>query len=234
MDLSERVLLCKKDSGELNSLITEYKPFIAKVVQKQVNRFVEYGRDDELSIGLMAFEEAVKSYKGDRGSFLPFAEGVIKRRLIDYYRKENRHSNVIPLSSFYSEDEDREIDVTEEQSIESYNYSQEREYRQYEIADIQKELKQWEISFFELPSVSPKHTETKKLYREIVEIVHKSQPLLESIKNRKVYPVAEIEKITGIHRKTIERARKYVIAMIIILTGEYEHVQSFIMRSLLR
>ena len=228
MDLNERVLLCKADSSELNSLITEYRPFIARVVQKQVNRFVEYGKDDELSIGLTAFQEAVKSYKEDRGSFLSFSEGVIKRRLIDYYRKESRHSNVVPLSSFYSEDEDREFDVTEEKSIEFYNHAQEREYRQYEIEDIQKELKKWEISFFELPTASPKHIETKKLYREIVERVYRSQILLESIKVRKVYPVSEIEKVTGIHRKTIERARKYVIATIIILTGEYKYVQSFI------
>lgn len=228
MDLSERVLLCKNDSGELNSLITEYRPFIAKVVQKQVNRFVEYGRDDELSIGLIAFEEAVKSFKQDRGSFLSFAEGVIKRRLIDYFRKESRHSNVTPISSFYSDDEDRELDVTEQKSIESFNYSQEREYRQYEIEDIKKELMEWGISFFELLAVSPKHTETKKLYREIVEIVQNNQTLLELIKIRKVYPVSEIVKVAGIHRKTIERARKYVIAMIIILTGEYKYIQSFI------
>jgi len=53
-----------------------------------VGRYVAYGQDDELSIALMAFVEAIRSYDVSKGNFLSFSQNVIKRRIIDYYRKE--------------------------------------------------------------------------------------------------------------------------------------------------
>lgn len=228
MELAKRITASKNNPYELNNLINDYKPFIASVVQKQTGKFVQYGVDDELSIGLLAFEEAIRAYKEDKGAFLSFAENVIRRRLIDYSRKEGRHSNVIPLSSFYNEEDDKSIDITEKEAVQTFNYGQVKENRKYEIQEIQKELKEWGISFFELQEVSPKHSETRAIYKEIVYCVINNQELLDMLKTKKYLPIAEIEKITGIHRKKIERARKFVIAMIIILTGDYRHIQSFI------
>ena len=228
MTLEQRVTVAKKNPYEMNNLISEYKPFIASVVQKQVKRFVQYGRDDELSIGLIAFEESVKSYNNDKGFFLSFAENVIKRRLIDYYRKEVRNSNIIPLSTFYDENEEKNIDITSSQSIEVFSQQQESEYRKYEILEIQEELKEFGISFFDLPKDTPKHEETKKIYKIIVNTVLYNKELLDRLKLKKYFPIAEIADITGIHRKKIERARRYVIVLIIILTGDYKYVQSFI------
>lgn len=228
MDLELRINVCKNNIYEMNNFINQYKPFIASVVQKHVGRFVEYGRDDELSVGLIAFEEAIRSYNNEKGAFLPFAENVIKRRLIDYFRKEARHNNVIPLSSFYNQSEEKEVDVTEKESIVEYAQSQENEYRRYEIVEIQKELKAFGMSFSELAEASPKHEETKRIYKQIINSVINNSELIDIIKVKKYFPVADIEKATGIHRKKIERSRKYVIAMVIILTGEYKYVQSFI------
>ncbi|MDP4268334.1 MAG: RNA polymerase subunit sigma, partial [Bacteroidota bacterium] len=70
--------------------------------------------------------------------------------------------------------------------------------------------------------------ETKEIYKEIVNAVINRQELLNMIKTKKYLPIIEIEKETGIHRKKIERSRKYVITMIIILTGEYKYIQDFI------
>lgn len=228
MNLDQRIMLCKQNRYEMNILIDKYKPFIASIVQKQLGRFVEYGKDDELSIGLIAFEEAVRAYDNTKGAFLSFAQNVIKRRLIDYFRKEMRYKNVIPLSSLSNPEEQKEYDPTQSQSMEIFNHKEESEYRKYEIVEIQKELKSWDISFFDLPQVSPKHIETKKLYAHIVDTIINNKELLIKMKVKKYLPVAEIEKLTGIHRKKIERARKYVIALIIILTGDYNYIQSFI------
>lgn len=228
MELNKRVASSKKNQYELNNFINDYKPFIAGVVQKHVGRFVQYGVDDELSIGMLAFEEAVRSFNEEKGAFLSFAETVINRRLIDYSRKEGRHSNVIPLSSFQKDGEEINIDITEKQSIQEFQMGEAREYRKYEIAELQKELKEWGISFFELPEVSPKHQETREIYKDIVNTVIRRPELLNMLKVKKYLPIAEIEKETGIHRKKIERARKYVIAMILILTGEYKYIQDFI------
>jgi len=66
------------------------------------------GEDDEVSVGLMAFNEAMDCFDTTKNiSFISFAETVIKRRLIDYFRKESTVSKrTVPMSSFEQEDDE--------------------------------------------------------------------------------------------------------------------------------
>ena len=48
------------------------------------------GQDDELSIAMMAFHEAIGGYSRTRGSFLKYAAMLIRSRLVDYSRREQR------------------------------------------------------------------------------------------------------------------------------------------------
>ena len=59
------------------------------------------------SIGLIAFDEAIERFDiGRSKNFLKFAEMVIKRRMIDYYRKTSSiDKKEIPFSYFYRESE---------------------------------------------------------------------------------------------------------------------------------
>lgn len=224
--INERVEKIKGNKEEINTLIEEYKPFIASCVQKSTGRYVRYGEDDELSIGMIAFSEAINSYDSTKGSFLSFASGVIGRRLIDYYRKEKRHDNVVPLID--DSDEEIEADYSIKQSLENYSQAQISEHRRLEIEEIKKELAEFDISFYELTAASPKHESTKKLYKDIIKYI-KSQPLLiEIIKTRKQLPVKEIEQNLKVSRKKIERGRKYIIAVILIITGDYQYIKEYV------
>lgn len=78
-------------------LVSQYLPFIKSETAKYIKRVPQEGRDDELSIAMFAFHEAVLSYEKTRGSFLAYAARAIRNRLIDYSRKEQRHSNLISL-----------------------------------------------------------------------------------------------------------------------------------------
>jgi RNA polymerase sigma factor len=50
-------------------------------------RYIDPKKDDEFSIGLAAFNEAMLTYSAERGSsFLSFAKLVVKRKVIDYIR----------------------------------------------------------------------------------------------------------------------------------------------------
>jgi RNA polymerase sigma factor len=60
--LNEKVTSIKDNNEEIEKLIEEYKPFIASLTSKVSRRYVEYGSDDELSIAMMAFVEAIKAY----------------------------------------------------------------------------------------------------------------------------------------------------------------------------
>lgn len=230
ISINERVQIVKSNSDEINRLIEEYKPFIASVVQGFTGKYVNYGEDDELSIGLMAFEEAIKSYDSSKGNFLVFARNVIKRRLIDYYRKEQKHNRVVPLISSYSlaGDEEEEFDLSTQESIKEYAEGQISELRRLEIEELRNELAQWGISFFDVAKSSPKQGGTREIYSRVINFILNNPQIVEVMKKKKYLPVAEIEKSVKIPRKKIERGRNYIIAVVLILSGDYQYIKDFI------
>lgn len=225
--INQRVELIKNNSDEINIFVEEYKPFIAACTQKVVGRYVAYGQDDELSIALMAFVEAIRSYDGSKGNFLSFSQNVIRRRIIDYYRKEKKHNLVINING-YSDEEQEETDITIAMSMEEYSKEEISEYRRLELEQLKRELEGWSISLFELVDISPKHKKTKKVYSDIVKFLLRRQDIVAKMKQKKYLPIAEIEQNLKIPRKTIERARKYIIAVLIICTGDYEFIKDYV------
>lgn len=224
--INQRVEYIKNKEEEINGFVEEYKPFIASCVEKVTGRYVKYGEDDELSIAMLAFVEAVKSYEETKGSFLSFAQNVIKRRLIDYYRKEKKHGNVISINEYYGDEE--EFDLSEAEAVDNYSKDQISEYRRMELEQLKKELSEWDITFLQLAEASPKHDKTRKMYLDIVKYLLSNPDLTRQLRHKKYLPVAEIEKSLNIPRKKIDRARKYIIAVILITTGDYQYINDFI------
>lgn len=230
--INERVMKIKSSSEERSIFIQEYKPFIAAAVEKCTGRYVNYGTDDELSIGLLAFDEAIKSYDQSRGSFLSFAQGVIRRRLIDFYRKEKKHQAVVYINDCCtdnSEKEDIYDYIITAGEVQNKYYEQEiNEVRRQELAELKEELARWELSLKDIAKSSPKHAATKKSYLQIVRFLLDNEELLKKTKTKMYLPIAEIEAGTKLPRKTIERARNYVIAALIIMSGDYYCIREFI------
>lgn len=230
--LNERVERIRFLKEEKSDFIQEYKPFIASTVEKCVGRYVIYGQDDELSIGLMAFEEAINHYDVSKGNFLSFAQNVIKRRVIDYYRKEKKHQNVTSINDYYPEGEDADSVydyITTAEQIQGQYFEKEiNELRRMEIMQLKTELEKFDLSFNDVAKSTPKHKGTKQSYMEIVKFIVANKEISDKIKQKKYIPVAEIQVATNLPRKTIERARNYVIAAVLILTGDYYSLREYI------
>lgn len=45
---------------------------------------------------------------------------------------------------------------------------------------------------------------------------------------KKQLPVKQLEKLVAVSRKTVERNRKYIIAMAIIITGDYVYLKDYL------
>lgn len=69
----------------------ENRRFILACAYRAVNRFVTES-DDEWSVALGAFYEAVRSYDAGKGEFRPFAAMVIRRRVLDWRDREARRA----------------------------------------------------------------------------------------------------------------------------------------------
>jgi RNA polymerase sigma factor len=216
--LEDRVARAKDQKDEANRLISEFKPFIAGVVQKKVGRFVEYGVDEELSVGLMAFKEAIDSYDRQKSRFLSFARLVISMRLIDYYRKSKKERTT-------SLDESDRSDIAADQtSMAQYRIADENEKRILEIIEYTNLLKKWGINLEQLVDISPHKEELREQYKMVARVIAKNESILKDLFRTRRLPVKEIENILSIHPKKLERGRIYIIAMVLAIVGGFNYL----------
>ena len=74
----QQVYAAKEDIQAADDLICAYLPFIKAETAKFLKRPPMEGQDDELSIAMMAFHEAIGGYSRTRGSFLKYAAMLIE------------------------------------------------------------------------------------------------------------------------------------------------------------
>lgn len=219
------------DHQARNQLISSYVPFILRITSQVTHRFIDKGRDDEYSIALTAFNEAIDRFDVDReSSFLAFAETIIRRRLIDFFRVRSKDRKQVPWSEFdMVDDEDNVANSAEiRTSIEYHKVEEESKLRAYEIEEYASELQAYDLSFGELVRISPKHEDARQNAFEIGFTIVGDEHLLEYVRTRKSLPLKELESKVQVSRKTMERQRKYILAIVVLLTGDFPRLRTFI------
>lgn len=229
--LEELVLDVQKGDKELqNQLINEYKPFIAKTVSSVCKRYISE-TDDEFSIGLIAFNEAIEKYTPSKGSSLiSFADVIIRRRVIDFIRSQSKHDN-IPLQ-LSSEDEDfgAKLQPTMEDhiSMDLHEKNIDALNRAEEIRQFQELLSTFNLTVHELAEISPKHSDARENAMRVALELANRKDLMKLLLEKKRLPIKELEDLVQVSRKTIERNRKYIIAVSLILYGDFPYMKDYI------
>ncbi|WP_379356698.1 MULTISPECIES: RNA polymerase sigma factor SigI [unclassified Paenibacillus] len=211
--------------------IAEYYPYIAKVTSRFCKRYIEPGVDDEFSVALLAFNEAIEQYDSAAGaSFLGFAKTVIQRRLIDHARKEQRHLQVVPYSAYDSEGDDGSVynALDTMRAMAAHEAKGFENDRKAEIAGLNQELEEFGISFAELVEQSPKHADSRKMLIGIASMLANDEALLEGLRATGRLPVKELMNASGVSRKTVERNRKYIISIALVLSGTYPYMKDYL------
>jgi RNA polymerase sigma factor len=228
--LEETVELIQQgDTALHNELIDSYKPFIAKTVSSVCKRYI-HESDDEFSIGLIAFNEAIQKYSPDKGSSLiSFSEVLIKRRVIDYIRKQSKYQNIsFNGASNLEEDETAGSSIEDELSIEDFRKKKDEELRREEILQFTQILQQFDLTFTDLIEQSPKHADARKNAMAVAKILVENEELKTILIEKKRLPIKQLESYVSLSRKTIERNRKYIIAISLILAGDYVYLKDYI------
>ena len=222
-------LIQQGDTILQDELINSYKPFIAKTVSSVCKRYI-HDSDDEFSIGLIAFNEAIQKYSPEKGSSLiSFSEVLIKRRVIDYIRSQSKHQVLkLDYSSSDSDEDQAGAAIENELSINDYNRKTDEESRREEILQFNKVLNQFELSFNDLIQQSPKHADARKNAMMVAQLIAENSELKQLLLEKKRLPIKQLENNVSISRKTIERNRKYIIAMSLILIGDYVYLRDYI------
>lgn len=215
------------DQNLRNELIGAYQPFIAKCVSSVCKRYIRES-DDEYSIGMIAFNDAIELYAREKGaSFLSFAQVIIKRKIIDYLRKENRQ-NV----SFSMDQQDEEelnenvLEIAEAKKI--HKLQEDSWYRKQEILELSQQLSQYKISFKELTKLSPKHKDARQSAVKVAKQLTSDPDLQAYVLEKKRIPIKKLLSQVTVSKKTLERNRKYILAIFIILIGDYVYLKEYL------
>ncbi|NCC87005.1 MAG: RNA polymerase subunit sigma [Clostridia bacterium] len=228
-EIDELAIKAASDDKAFSKLVEDQKHFIINCTFKATRKYVRTS-DDEWSIALSAFYDAVKSYDESKGGFLPYAELMIKRKLIDYYRTGKKYASeyLVNPSVFEAgpneenEDIGLKIEITEK-LVENTDYS-----LKDEIEAANAELMKFGFSFFDLADCSPKSQKTKEACKKAVLYILDNNIIMGEIYSSKQLPLKVIQKNTDLPRKILENYRRYIIAAIEILSGEYPGLAGYI------
>lgn len=228
--IEETVAKIKNGDTHLKEgFICDYTPFILKVISTVTGKFVDTKNSDELSIGLIAFNEAIEFYDAEKNAgFLSFAETVIKRRIVDYLRKDYKNSKVYPFTYFQTNDSDiKEIIENKYMVVEAGTFFDNVELKE-EIELFRTRLKDFGISLSDLVGNSPRHTDSKKLAISIARVLSENKTLSDALITKKTIPMSQLMKLVQVNRKTVERNRKFIIAVYLILNSKVEVLQDYV------
>ena len=222
-DISVHVYEAKEDINKADDLIRAYIPFIRSEASKCIHRICTE-QDDEYSIGLMAFYEAIMGYRKEGGAFLSYASMLIKSRIIDYGRKEKRHSGHLSIYSETGEDGKTLMDdiADDRDHIEQ---SLGLEATKQEIEELSLVMERYGVSFSDVADNCPKQDRTRAALAAAVNFAAEDGELLSDILKSGRLPLSAIAEGSGVERKTLERHRKYLLAMLLIQTNGYEIIR---------
>lgn len=217
------VYAAREDAQKADDLIRDYIPFIRSEASKCISRLCT-DQDDEFSIAMIAFHEAILGYERSRGAFLGYASMLIRSRIIDYQRKEQRHQGNLSLYTQSGDDDRTILDELADQR-DHYEESANLQATKQEIAELSAVMAEFGVSFSDVADNSPKQGRTLDACAAAIRYGAQNSQLLEELLRTKKLPLAQLVQGSGAERKTLERHRKYILAMLLIQTNGYEIIR---------
>ena len=214
----------KGDAATRESLLENSKFFIHKVACRYCYKQLQWGQDEELSIALIAFDEAIDKYNEEKKvPFLVFARLVIRNRLIDFLRQENKQSRASL---------DKENQTIEENRLALEKYDEEmalRECRE-EVEQYEVLLTRYNLSLKELTLSTPKHKPVRRYLIKVACLLAGEPKLFSSFIETKRLPLKELGQVSGVPRKTLEKHRKYLAALSLIFghPEDFTYINSYL------
>lgn len=226
---AEIMVLQAQDGDEqaLHDLLYSYAPFMKKTASQVCKRFID-DHDDEYSVALLAFNEAVQKFdQTNNASFLTFAHMVIRRRVIDFIRKDSRREE---FSHDFLPAADPEVHngIADYAASNAYTVEEQDQKRREEISLYEKILQEFGLSFQVLVKVSPSHEDARITAIQIAQLVAETDEYKQYMMDKKKLPIKEIEKLVKVSRKTIERNRKYIIAMALLQMSDLHFLKDYL------
>lgn len=228
--IEERVLAAQRNSAEADALIADYLPFIKSETAKYTGRIPLEGRDDELSIAMIAFHEAMQGYRAGKGSFLKFAAVNIRRRLIDHSRAEKRHRGHASLDAGIAGADGAALGDSIADGEDAYEALHMREATRKEIQELREQLSAFGLSLRDIADNCPRQDKTLQSCKRVLACARENPEHIRELLRTRKLPVSALSLQSGVHKKTLERHRKYLMALLLIYSNGYELIRGHLKR----
>jgi RNA polymerase sigma factor len=217
-----------------DELIRKFRPFVLRVTSQVARRQIHPEVDEEFSVALLGLNEAVDNFDSGRGvGLFPFAETVIRRRLIDHYRREaGRRRHEVPLSSFDEENEEGSVinPLESARAVQLFEAANVADDRREEILRFCESLGRFGITLADLVKASPRHEDARVRAIAAARRVAADPDLVRYLRTKRELPLKELSRDAAVSRKTLERQRKYIIAVALILIEDFQHLREYVMK----
>lgn len=203
----------------INELIDQHMPFIVKSISDVTGRYVSCENDEELSIGMLGFNEAIERYDNEKGHFLSFAKLVISSRIKNYLKGENKHQH-----SSLEELMDKGLEIKDD-------YVEHEEDNSLLIEDINKlksEISSFGFSLEDLVNEAPKQQATRINAINLSKQISKEEELTSFMYLKKRLPIKKIVLRFQVTEKVIKRSKKFIISVVIIIDKNLSSLKNWI------
>lgn len=227
--INQFAITSARDERKREELIRSYEQTILRTASSACHHYVSKS-DDEWSIALCAFSRAIDVYEAGKGDFLPFAQMLIKRDLIDYYRSQKNSLREVSVAPHVLEGDGEPEEDTEGvylAVVKSSKDANDHSLRD-EIVAANELLESYGFRFFDLAECSPQQDKTRRECAEAIRTVLTDAGLFSSLEKSKKLPIKALAAASSVSRKTLDRYRKYIIMAVLILDGDYPQLAEYL------
>lgn len=220
----QQIMRSRQDPEAADQFIRSYMPFIKAETARFLHRPPMEGRDEELSVAMFAFYEAMTVYNPDRGAFLSLASAGIRNRLIDYFRREQKHSGQLSLDQPDSESGKTLLEQTDPGVNDISDYT-DLAGAQTEIRQFSADLAAFGLTLTDVADSCPRQERTLNACMKVLDYAKKHPQLLEQMTRSRKLPLSQLARGSGVEKKTLERHRNYLIAILLAFTNGFEIIR---------
>ena len=227
--MNRLAMAATSDERKREELIRGHEQTILRTASSACHRYVNKS-DDEWSIALCAFSKAVDVYTAEKGDFLPFAQMLIKRDLIDYYRSQKNTLREVTVAPHVLEGGGEPEEDPSGVYLAVVKNSQEASDHSLrdEIMAANEMLQDYGFRFFDLTECSPQQDKTRRECARAIRFMLTDSALFSSLEKSRKLPVKALATVSGVSRKTLDRYRKYIIMAVLILDGDYPQLAEYL------
>lgn len=205
---------------DINKFIHDNMPFIIKTISEVTGKYVCLDNDEEISIALLAFNEAIEKYDEARGNFFTYAKIVIKSRLVNYLVKENKNNETKSLEKLQEEG----IDFSEE----LVNPIEDKTALLKEMNELKVHINEFGFSLEDLVDESPKHIDTRERAISLSKKINEDEPIKEFMYIKKRLPIKKISLKYVVSEKIIKGSKKFIITVVIVFDKNFRNLKLWI------